>query len=47
VSDTEIGSGGTISWSIGGIDKNKSIAFYYDIVNTQPSTSHQKVYLQY
>jgi protein transport protein SEC23 len=34
VSDSEIGSGGTVSWSIGGIDKNKSIAFYYDIVNT-------------
>lgn len=34
VSDTEIGIGGTNSWSIGGIDKNKSIAFYYDIVNS-------------
>jgi len=34
VSDTEIGVGGTNSWHIGGIDKNKSIAFYYDIVNT-------------
>lgn len=47
VSDTEIGCGGTIAWSIGGIDKNKSIAFYYDIVNTQTSTTHQKVFLQY
>lgn len=34
VSDTEIGYGGTNQWYIGGIDKNKSIAFYYDIVNT-------------
>jgi protein transport protein SEC23 len=34
VSDTEIGNGGTNQWYIGGIDKNKSIAFYYDIVNS-------------
>lgn len=34
VSDTEIGYGGTNTWSIGGIDKNKSIAFYFDIVNS-------------
>jgi hypothetical protein len=45
VSDTEIGNGGTNQWYIGGIDKNKSIAFYYDIVNTQTSQTHQKVYL--
>jgi protein transport protein SEC23 len=34
VSDTEIGFGGTNQWYIGGIDKNKSIAFYFDIVNS-------------
>lgn len=34
VSDTEIGYGGGNTWYIGGIDKNKSIAFYYDVVNT-------------
>ena len=34
VSDTEIGQGGTNQWYIGGIDKNKSIAFYFDIVNS-------------
>lgn len=34
VSDTEIGIGGTNQWYIGGIDKNKSVAFYYDIVNS-------------
>jgi hypothetical protein len=33
VSDAEIGIGGTNSWYMGGIDKNKSIAFYFDIVN--------------
>lgn len=33
VSDTEIGVGGTNTWYVGGIDKNKSIAFYFDIVN--------------
>lgn len=40
VSDTEIGLGGTNSWYIGGIDKNKSIAFYYDIVNSAAATTH-------
>lgn len=34
ISDNAIGVGGTNRWYIGGIDKNKSIAFYYDIVNT-------------
>jgi hypothetical protein len=33
VSDNEIGIGGTNQWYIGGIDKNKSVAFYFDIVN--------------
>ena len=48
VSDTELGIGGTNQWYIGGIDKNKSIAFYYDIVNSSTATtSHQKVYLQF
>lgn len=32
-SDNEIGIGHTNSWYIGGIDKNKSIAFYFDIAN--------------
>lgn len=34
VSDTEIGVGGTNLWYLGGIDKNKSVAVYFDICNT-------------
>ena len=41
VSDTEVGAGGSNLWYIGGIDKNKSFVFYYDVVNnntvSQPS----------
>ena len=44
VSDTEIGHGQTNQWSIGGIDNNKSIAFYFDIVNTATGTG-QKAHL--
>lgn len=46
VSDTEIGFGQTNRWFLGGIDKNKSIAFYFDICNTgnQPN---QKAHLQF
>jgi protein transport protein SEC23 len=39
--------GGTNQWYLGGIDKNKSIAFYYDIVNSVASVAHQKVFLQF
>jgi hypothetical protein len=35
ISENKIGHGGTNTWFLGGIDKNKSIAFYYDIVNNQ------------
>ena len=45
VSDTEIGIGGTNTWYIGGIDKNKSIAFYFDIVNNANVQPHHKTYL--
>ena len=33
VSDNIIGVGGTSAWNIGGVDKNTSLAFYFDIVN--------------
>ena len=46
-SDTEIGIGATNSWFIGGIDKNKSIAFYFDIVNSGTPQQHQKVHVQF
>ncbi len=44
VSDTEIGVGGTNQWFMGGIDRNKSLAFYFDIVATNGAASHQKVH---
>ena len=34
VSSTEIGSGGTNCWYLGGIDQNKSMAIYFDIDQT-------------
>jgi len=34
VSDSEIGLGQTNQWYVGGIDKNKCIAFYFDVVNS-------------
>lgn len=33
VSENIIGIGGTSAWNIGGIDKNTTLAFYFDIVN--------------
>lgn len=32
--ETEIGIGGTNSWYIGGLDRNKTLAFYFEIINT-------------
>lgn len=45
VSDAEIGIGKTNTWYIGGIDKNKSISFYFDIVNSATVQAHHKVYV--
>jgi len=46
-SDTEIGLGQTNAWYIGGLDRNKSIAFYFDIVNTAALANHSKVHVQF
>jgi len=35
ISSTEIGVGGTNEWYLGGIDRNKSLAIYFDITSTQ------------
>jgi protein transport protein SEC23 len=32
---------------MGGIDYNKSIAFYFDVINTEQLAQHHKVYIQY
>lgn len=45
VADTEIGVGQTNAWYIGGLDPNKSIAFYFDIANTAALPNHHKVHV--
>jgi hypothetical protein len=45
VSDTEIGVGQTNAWYLGGMDRNKSIAFYFDIANTGVLPNHFKVHV--
>jgi len=35
VAETEIGEGGTCEWVAGSMDRNTTIAFYFDITNTQ------------
>lgn len=47
VSSTEIGIGGTNQWYIGGTDRTKSIAVYFDIVATDVKTTQSKVHLQF
>lgn len=47
VSDTEIGIGQTNAWYLGGLDCNKSVAFYFDIVNTGALANHHKVHVQF
>jgi len=39
VSSTEIGVGGTNQWYLGGIDKTKTLAVYFDIVATDAKTT--------
>ena len=47
VADNEIGIGGTNKWFIGGLDNGKSIAFYFDIVNTSALQDYHKVHVQF
>jgi protein transport protein SEC23 len=47
VAETDIGIGQTNAWYIGGLDRNKSIAFYFDIVNTAALPNHSKVHVQF
>merc|ERR1712038_1407145 len=35
VADTKIGEGNTCQWTMGSLDKNTTVAFYFDVVNTQ------------
>lgn len=47
VSDTLIGESGTSRWTAGSLDKNSTVAFYFDITRTAQHTGeHQQAYLQ-
>ena len=41
MAETEIGEGQTCQWVIGSLDKNTSIAFYFDVTNQQSNTMPQ------
>merc|ERR550514_2216424 len=41
VAETEIGEGGTCQWTVGSLDRNTSIAFYFDISNQQAASMPQ------
>lgn len=47
VSENDVGIGLTNAWYLGGLDRNKSIAFYFDIVNTGNLPLHHKVHAQF
>lgn len=47
ISSTELGVGQTNEWYLGGIDRNKSLAVYFDITSTQNLKTQKKVYLQF
>merc|ERR1719261_1347022 len=41
VADSEIGEGGTCKWIIGSLDRNSTLAFYFDVTSQQASTDHR------
>jgi len=41
VSETVVGEGETCQWTVGSLDKNSTIAFYFDITNTQANAMPQ------
>jgi protein transport protein SEC23 len=49
VSETEIGVGGTTQWYMGGIDPSATMAFFFDVTNTNatPLPQHKRRYLQF
>lgn len=49
VAETEIGEGQTCQWVIGSLDKNTTIAFYFDVTNQQSNTMPQgkQAFLQF
>eukprot|EP00933_Yihiella_yeosuensis_P045433 TRINITY_DN40809_c0_g1_i1.p1 TRINITY_DN40809_c0_g1~~TRINITY_DN40809_c0_g1_i1.p1 ORF type:complete len:757 (+),score=153.63 TRINITY_DN40809_c0_g1_i1:1-2271(+) len=49
VSDTEIGEGQTCQWIAGSLDRNSTVAFYFDVVNQQANSMPQgkQAFLQF
>jgi protein transport protein SEC23 len=47
VAENVVGEGGTCKWIAGSLDKNTSIAFYFDVCNTEPSSQGKQAYLQF
>lgn len=49
VSENEIGIGGTTNWYLGGIDPSVTMAFFFEVLNTQatPMPPHKRRYMQF
>lgn len=49
ISETEVGVGGTYSWYLGGVDNSTTIAFFFDITNTNtaPLPQHKRRFFQF
>lgn len=47
VSDTVVGVGGTNMWKLGGIDKESTYAFFFEIVNTVTNPGPIPIYIQF
>jgi protein transport protein SEC23 len=49
VSETEIGVGGTTSWSMGGVDPSSTLAVYFEITNSNanPLPAQKRRYIQF
>lgn len=43
--ETEVGVGGTNSWYLGGLERSKTLAFYFEICNTNQLPQHHKVHI--
>eukprot|EP00929_Paragymnodinium_shiwhaense_P012711 TRINITY_DN1202_c0_g1_i1.p1 TRINITY_DN1202_c0_g1~~TRINITY_DN1202_c0_g1_i1.p1 ORF type:complete len:755 (+),score=154.08 TRINITY_DN1202_c0_g1_i1:95-2359(+) len=41
IAETEVGTGQTVQWTTGSLDKSTAIAFYFDVTNTQANSMPQ------
>jgi len=46
VGEVEIGIGGTKAWNIGALNPNTTIAFFFEIVNTEQMGDNRQLYMQ-